>query len=104
VDGSVLQGQNPVPGAWVVLAPDLPHRDREEMYSIKATDSFGRFSLSGLPPGDFKLFALEPVQGTNYTDPDFFGEFEGRGTPVHITEGQQQTVQLEVITAEEQLQ
>jgi hypothetical protein len=104
VDGSVLQGQNPVPGAWVVLAPDLLHRDREEMYSMKATDNSGRFSLLGLPTGDFKLFALEPVQGTNYTDPDFFGEFEGRGTPVHITEGQQQTVQLEVITAEEQLQ
>ena len=70
---------------------------------MKATDGFGRFSLLGLPPGDFKLFACESVQGTNYTDPDFFGAFEGRGTPVHITERQQQTVQLEVITAEDQL-
>jgi len=103
VNGSVLQGQHPVPGAWVVLAPDPPHRDREDMYSMKATDGFGHFSLLGLPPGDFKLFAWEPVQGTNYIDPDFFGPFEDRATPVHITEGQQQTVQLEVITAEEQL-
>jgi hypothetical protein len=103
VDGSVLQQQHPVAGAWVVLAPDPPHRDREEMYSMKATDTFGRFSLLGLPPGDFRLFAWEPVQGTNYTDPDLLGAFEGRGTPVHIEERQQQTVQLEVITAEEQL-
>jgi hypothetical protein len=103
VDGSVLQEQHPVGGAWVVLVPDPPHRDREEMYSVKVTDGFGRFSLSGLPPGDFKLFAWEPVQGTNYTDPDFLQAFEDRGTPVHIEERQQQTVQLEVITAEEQL-
>jgi hypothetical protein len=103
VNGSVLQEQHPIGGASVVLVPDPPHRDREEMYSMKATDAFGRFSLLGLPPGDFKLFAWEPVQGKNYTDPDFFGAFEGRGTPVHIEEGQQQTVQLEVITAEEQL-
>jgi len=103
VDGSVLKDARPVAGAWVVLTPDPTHRDREDMYSAKATDRFGRFSLLGLPPGDYKLFAWEAVQGTNYNDPDFFGPFERRGTPVHITEGQQQTVQLEVITAEEQL-
>jgi len=103
VDGSVLQEQQPVSGALVVLAPDPPHREREEMYSVKATDAFGHFSLLGLPPGDFKLFAWETVQGTNYTDPDFFKAFEDHGTPVHIGEGQQQTVQLEVITSEEQV-
>jgi hypothetical protein len=103
VDGSVLQEQHPVSGALVVLAPDPPHREREEMYSMKTTDAFGHFSLLGLPPGDFKLFAWETVQGTNYNDPDFFKAFEDRGTPVHVGEGQQQTVQLEVITSEEQV-
>jgi protocatechuate 3,4-dioxygenase beta subunit len=103
VDGTVAHDQNPVGGAWVVLAPNPPHRDREEMYSVKVTDDFGRFSLLGLPPGDFKLFAWEHVQGTNYTDPDFFEAFESRGTTVHVEERQPQTVQLEVITAEEQL-
>jgi len=63
----------------------------------------GRFSLVGLPPGDYTLFAWEPVQGTNYVDPDFFEAFEGLGKPIHVEEGQQQAVQLELITAEEQL-
>jgi hypothetical protein len=103
VDGTVLKEHNPVSGALVVLAPDPPHREREEMYSMKATDAFGRFSLLGLPPGDFRLFAWEPVQGTNYTDPDFFKAFEDRGTPVHNREGEQQEIQLEVITSEEQV-
>ena len=103
VDGTVSKEHNPVSGAWVVLVPDPPHRDREEMYGMRTTDAFGRFSLLGLSPGDFKLFAWEPVQGKNYTDPDFFKAFEDRGTPVHIGEGQQQQVQLEVITSEEQV-
>jgi hypothetical protein len=103
VDGTVMREQHPAGGAWVVLVPDPPHRDREEMYSMKTADAFGRFSLSGLSPGAFKLFAWEPVQGTNYTDPDFLNAFEDRGTPLHVEEKQQQTVQLEVITAEEQL-
>ena len=103
VDGTVLKELHPVSGAWVVLVPDPPHRDREEMYSMKAADAFGHFALSGLPPGDFKLFAWEPVQGTNYTDPDLLKAFEDRGTPVHIEERQQQTMQLDVLTSEEQL-
>ena len=103
VDGTVSKEHNPVSGAWVVLVPDPPHRDREEMYGVTTTDASGRFSLLGLSPGDFKLFAWELVQGKNYTDPDFFKAFEDRGTPVHIGEGQQQQVQLEVITSEEQV-
>jgi len=103
VEGTVLKEQSPVSAALVVLVPDPPRRDREEMYSMKVTDGFGRFSLLGLPPGDFRLFAWESVQGTNYSDPDFFEAFEDRGTRVHIEERQSQTAQLEVITAEEQL-
>ncbi len=103
VDGTVSKEHNPVSGAWVVLVPDPPHRDREEMYGMTTTDASGRFSLLGLSPGDFELFAWELVQGKNYTDPDFFKAFEDHGTPVHIGEGQQQQVQLEVITSEEQV-
>jgi hypothetical protein len=103
VDGAVSKEHNAVSGALVVLVPDPPRRDREEMYGMTTTDAFGRFSLPGLSPGDFKLFAWELVQGKNYTDPDFFKAFEDRGTPVHIGEGQQQQVQLEVITSEEQV-
>jgi hypothetical protein len=103
VEGSVTKDQNPVRGAWVVLAPDPPHRDRVELYSIRMTDSFGRFTMMDLPPGGYKLFAWEPVQGTNYGDPDFFKAFEDRATPVEIHEQQQQSVRLEVITAQEQI-
>jgi hypothetical protein len=103
VEGTVLKEQVPVGRAWVVLAPDPAHRERAEMYSMKETDILGRFSLVGLPPGDYTLFAWEPVQGTNYFDPDFLEAFRGLGKPIHVDEGQQQAVQLELITAEGQL-
>jgi hypothetical protein len=103
VDGTVSKEHNPVSGAGVVLVPDPPHRDREEMYSMRTTDALGRFSMLGLSPGNYKFFAWELVQGGNYSDPDFFKAFEDRATPVHIGEGEQQQVQLEVITSEEQV-
>jgi len=99
----VLKEQVPVARAWVVLAPDPAHRDRAEMYSMKETDMLGRFSLAGLPPGDYTLFAWEPVQGTSYFDPDFLEPFEGLGRPIHVEEAQRQAVQLALIPAEEQL-
>jgi len=103
VEGTVLKEQVPVARAWVVLAPDPAHRDRAEMYSMKETDMLGRFSLAGLPPGDYTLFAWEPVQGTSYFDPDFLEPFEGLGRPIHVEEAQRQAVQLALIPAEEQL-
>ena len=43
------------------------------------------------------------IRDRNYTDPDLLKAFEDRGTPVHIEERQQQTMQLDVLTSEEQL-
>jgi hypothetical protein len=97
VDGVVLKDQQPVGNATVVLVPDPPNRNRSDLYSFKNTDVLGRFSLLGLPPGDFNLFAWEQRDGLPYTDPDFIKAYEDRGTRVHIEEKKQQSVQLQVI-------
>jgi len=104
VDGTVLEAQKPFSEALVVLVPDPPLRDHEELYSFKRSDSLGRFSMLGLPPGDFKLFAWESVDGTDYSDPDTIKLYENHGTRVHIEQKRQQNVQLEVIQAEEEPQ
>ena len=104
VDGTVLHNQNPAPAALVVLVPDPPNRDRDELYSSKLADELGRFSLLGLPPGDFKLFAWESGQGLDFKDPEFLKNYEDRGRRVHIETNQQQNVQLELIPAEEESQ
>ncbi|MGO8790260.1 MAG: carboxypeptidase regulatory-like domain-containing protein [Terriglobia bacterium] len=98
VDGVVLKEHQPVGGALVVLVPDPPHRGRNDLYSFKNTDPLGRFSLLGLPPGDFKLFAWEQHDGVSYTDPDFIADYENLGTHVHITAKDQQSIQLQVIS------
>jgi hypothetical protein len=104
VDGTVLKEQKPFGGALVVLVPDPPLRNHEELYSFKRSDSLGRFSMLGLPPGDFKLFAWEPVYGVNFNDQDYIKLYEDHGTPAHIEEKRQQSVQLELIPAEEEPQ
>ena len=104
VDGTVLEDQKPFGDALVVLVPDPPLRNHQELYSLKSSDSLGRFSMLGLPPGDFKLFAWETVDGVDYNDPDYIKTYENHGTRVHIEARRQQNVQLEVIRAEEEPQ
>jgi hypothetical protein len=101
VDGVVLKDQQPAGGAMVVLLADPPNRDREDLRSWKTADQLGRFSLLGLPPGDFKLFAWEQSEGVPFADPDFLKDYEDRGTRVHIEDKTHQTVQLQVIPADD---
>ena len=97
VDGIALKDHQPVANAMVVLVPDPPNRGRNDLYSAKSTDALGRFSLLGLPPGDFKLFAWEQRDGVSFADPDFIADYEDLGTRVHITAKDQQSVPLQVI-------
>ncbi|MGO9270129.1 MAG: carboxypeptidase regulatory-like domain-containing protein [Terriglobia bacterium] len=101
IDGTVLNEQHPVEGAVVAFVPDDAHREHDELYSVTTTDSQGRFSLLGLPPGDFTLYAFDEVEDYAVKDPEFLGSYAGRGTAVHIVEKQQQTVQLNLIAVGE---
>jgi len=104
VDGTVIQDKQPVPGAFVALVPDPPNRSREDLYSQTSADLLGRFSLLGLPPGDFKLFAWEPGENAAYRDPDFIKTYESHGAHIHIEAKKQQYVKLELTPAEEEPQ
>lgn len=104
LDGVVLQDGQPVPNAFVTLIPDPPNRDRDDLYSQTSSDALGRFSMLGLPPGEFKLFAWEPGQSVNDRNPEFMKIYEKRGAHVHIEAKKQETLQLELTLAEDEPQ
>jgi hypothetical protein len=85
-----------VPGVTIVLIPDQ-YRDRTELYKNTITDSTGRYSIRGIPPGDYKLFAWNSISQYDWFDPAILGRDESRGKPVHVIESSNQTVELKVI-------
>ena len=101
VSGTVLKDHQPAQ-ATVVLVPDPPRRDREDLYSSKPTKQDGTFTLVGLPPGDFKLFAFEDPDPDLESDPSLLQPYETKGQSVHIEDGQSQSVQLELIPTDSQ--
>jgi hypothetical protein len=98
IDGSVSNDrQQALPNATVVLVPDLRLRQRSDLYKVVTTDTSGRFRITGVTPGDYKMFAWENVESGAWQDPAFVGAYENAGRPIHIYEGSSENLQLHVI-------
>ena len=97
IAGTVSKDQQPFAAAVVVLVPDAPRRGQPRFYRQALTDSGGRFSISSITPGDYKLFAWEEIERGAYLDPDFLQAYEDSGKSVHVEEGSNSNFQLELI-------
>jgi len=101
IDGSVADPRGQMaPGAAVVLVPDSKHREHEELFQHAMTDTSGHFTMKGVTPGDYKLFAWEEVEAGAYLNPEFLEPYENQGESVTIREGARENVQLKVIPAD----
>jgi len=99
VTGSVTDvGEKPVTAALVALVPDGKRRDETRFYKQASTDQQGRYTIKGITPGEYKLFALDDVEYGAYEDSEFLKPIENKGVPVTIREGSRETMKLKVIT------
>jgi protocatechuate 3,4-dioxygenase beta subunit len=100
LEGAVTDDQNqPVSGVQVWLVPDSRRRSQRSLFRMASTDQNGRFTLRGLAPGDYQLFAWEDVEYGAPQDPEFLQQFEDKGKPVSLRENAQESVSLKLIPA-----
>jgi hypothetical protein len=98
VTGTVVgPDQKPVAGARVVLVPPAQRRRNPSLFKSATSGADGRFNFTGLPPGEFKLFAWQSMNGEAYRNPTFLAPFEERGVGVSIFAGGQLTTEVPVI-------
>ena len=93
----------PAAGATVVLIPDPPHRSVVEQYKFTTTDQNGKFSMTGLTPGDYKVFSWDSIDESEeeydaeWFDPEWLKPYEIKGESVHLEESGQKSVHLTLI-------
>jgi protocatechuate 3,4-dioxygenase beta subunit len=92
-----LQSQ-PAPAVRVVIVPDRA-RQRTELYKVTFTDENGRFTFSGIAPGEYKVFSWDGLEDNEWYDPALLAQSEARGRPVHVTETSTETVEVTLIPA-----
>jgi hypothetical protein len=101
VDGLVQNEKgDPAPGAVITLIPDEAHRTLSWMYKTANTDQTGHFTIKGIRPGEYRIYAWEEIEPGAQEDPDFVKPHESAGDAVTLKESGHETVQLKLIPAE----
>ena len=62
-----------------MMVPAPQRRQNLAWYKTATSNAVGRFSISGLAPGEYKLFAWERSPETAYMDSAFLAKYEERG-------------------------
>ena len=97
LSGSVTKGDKTVPGADVVFLrwPAEPEDDRDAIRHI-AADSDGKFQLSGIVPGEYRIFAVPGEGRAQAEQPLAWQRLLGRAEKITLARGDSQNVVLEV--------
>ena len=96
IDGTVTDAKDqPAGTATVVLVPD--QRDFHSLYDVARLDQTGHFTIKGIKPEKYKLFAFDEVEWGQYEDADFLKPFEDRGEEIEVHGGDKSTKDLKLI-------
>jgi protocatechuate 3,4-dioxygenase beta subunit len=106
VEGAVVEKENggndhgnndhPVANATVVAVPEGKYRKLSRRFITGLTDQHGRFTIHGLAPGSYTLYAWQDMEEPVWVDPDFLKPQEANGKAVKVEEGSHQQVELKL--------
>jgi hypothetical protein len=94
VQGVVTDGGKPAAGALVIAVPDS---GREDLAKAGRAGPSGRFSLRGLAPGDYTLYAFDEVPDGSSADPDGVKAYRDKGERITLGQKSQTTADLTLI-------
>ena len=102
VTGTKPEGAN---NLWLMSVPDDPDQIAEGRISVTAVEGGGHFTLTGLEPGKYRLYAFAGIEPSAVQqNPGVLKPLEDRGVRLKVEEGAQATAQVQIIPIGELLQ
>ncbi len=99
-----VENEYPVANAIVVAVPEEKYRKLPDRFAVGSTDQQGRFTIRGVAPGSYTLYAWQDLEDGVWHDPDFLKSQEANGTAVKVEEGSHQGVELKLSPTGEEWQ
>ncbi len=73
--------------AGILLVPSGEFHSEETLYFSATTDSDGKFSLNGIAPGKYNVFALEKTSADDFKTPEAADQLDPAGEEIDLAEG-----------------
>jgi hypothetical protein len=86
--------QEPVATVRVVLIPEASRRQEVARFRTNSSDKDGKFVLSGIPPGTYKLFAIDNFPENAWRNAEFMQPYDYKGHIVTLAKGASISVDL----------
>jgi hypothetical protein len=96
VDTDHVNNEHPAANATVVAVPDEKYRKLPDHFGIGSSDQQGRFTIRGLAPGSYALYAWQDLEDGVWRDADFLKSQEANGRALKVEEGSRQQVELKL--------
>jgi hypothetical protein len=102
-DGATVQGtvdrddDKPAPRAWVALIPDPARPELESKLKSATARDDGRFFLTGVAPGEYRLYAFEQPQPRSLVNLEFYTPLESKSVKLTVKEGERKQTDLTVL-------
>ena len=95
IDGVLYDSKGDPTRGSVLLVPDVADPGPPELFRRKSAGSDGKFNFRGVPPGSYRLLAMESLElDDQVTDPDFARKVAGRGDLISVVESGKYIVSL----------
>jgi protocatechuate 3,4-dioxygenase beta subunit len=92
VGGNVTDDKGePAAGAQIVLMPPQDQPNHDLRIQRVAADQNGQFQISGIPPGEYRLYAFTGIDEGADRDPEFLKKYESRAEKLTLRESGQET-------------
>jgi hypothetical protein len=102
IDGTIVNDkQKLMPGILAVLIPSR-QTNRIDLYKTATADSSGHFTIRGIAPGDYKIYAWEAIEQNAWFDSELLRQFDQKGKFMQISEGTKEVVEVKMIPLEGQ--